>query len=145
MLLLKKKFWKEFLDNFKESKWLILKYLIVGVYLIISGIIANRLQLNELTYFNAILTLSYIGEMISFGCSEGFGMFANLNIADPEKYRKYVKVGFAFSTIVNLVFTVLLCAFPDFVLKSWLGLDFEVDKVFYYLMIISFFISAILE
>lgn len=143
MLLLKKKFWKEFLDNFKESKWLILKYLIVGVYLIISGIIANRLQLNELTYFNAILTLSYIGEMISFGCSEGFGMFANLNIAEPEKYRKYVKVGFAFSTIVNLVFTLLLCAFPDFVLKSWLGLDFEVDKVFYYLMIISFFISAV--
>ncbi len=145
MILLKKKFWKEFIANFKESKWLIIKYLVVGIYLIVSGIIANRLKLNELTYFNAILTLSYIGEMISFGCSEGFGMFANLNIADPEKYRKYIKIGFAFSLVVNLVFTLILCAFPTFVLKSWLALDFEVDLLFYYLMLISFFISAIAQ
>ena len=145
MILLKKKFWKEFVANFKESKWLIIKYLVVGIYLVISGIIANRLQLNELTYFNAILTLSYIGEMISFGCSEGFGMFANLNITDPEKYRKYIKIGFVFSVVVNLIFTIILCVFPTFVLKSWLALDFEVDLYFYYLMLISFFISAVAQ
>ncbi|MBE5738801.1 MAG: hypothetical protein E7354_03660 [Clostridiales bacterium] len=145
MLLFKKKFWKEFFANFRDSKWLLIRYLVVGIYLIVSGIIANRLELNELTYFNAVITLSYIGEMISFGCSEGFGMFANLNIENPDKYRKFIKAGFTFSTIVNLLFTVLLCVLPNFVIRTWLGLEFEVDKLFYFIMLVSFFISAVAQ
>ncbi len=143
MTILRKDFWKEFFAIFRESGWLIVRYLILGIYLIVTGIVANRLHLQELTYFNAVITLSYIGEMVSFGCSEGFGMFANLNIHADKNYGKYVKLGFIFSTLVSLVITILMFILSDFVLFAWLKLDFELDRTFYYMMLVAFFISAV--
>ena len=52
-------FWKYFFNTIKESKWLLLRYFIVGIYLIIVGIIANRLNINELTYYNSMITLCF--------------------------------------------------------------------------------------
>ena len=87
--MLNKKFWKYFWDTLKESRWLLLKYIIVGVYLIVVGFISNRLQLQDLTYYNAMITLMFFGEMIAFGFCEGFGIYINQHINEPEKSKKY--------------------------------------------------------
>ena len=135
--MFKKDFWKYFINTFKESKWLLLRYIIVGCYLIVVGIIANRLNLQDLTYYNSILTLSYFVEMIAFGCSEGFGIFVNQHNAEPEVSKRYAKLGFYFTMLLSIVFIIGIGAMPNVILHNILSLDFEVDLTFYYLMLIS--------
>lgn len=138
-----KKFWKYFFNTLKESKWLLLRYFIVGIYLIVVGIISNRLKLNDLTYYNSMITLMFAVEMISFAFNEGFGIYINQHINEPEKSKKYAKIGFYFTTTITIVFLSILAFFPNFILKQVLNLNFEVNLTFYYLMIVSMFFNAI--
>ena len=107
------------------------------------GIIANRLQLNDLTYYNSMITLMFAAEMISFAFNEGFGIYINQHINEPEKSKKYAKIGFYFTTTITIVFLSLLACFPNFILKQILNLDFEVNLTFYYIMIVAMFFDAI--
>ena len=141
--MLNKSFWKYFWNTLKESKWLLIKYFIVGLYLIITGIIANRLNLNDLTYYNAMMTVLFFGEMIAFGFCEGFGIYINQNINEPEKSKNYAKLGFLFVSIYAFVITLILSIFPDFILNNVLNLNFKTDLIFYYLMIAVMFINTI--
>ena len=135
--MFKKEFWKYFFNTFKESKWLLVRYVVIGIYLIVVGIIANKLQLHDLTYYNSIITLAYFAEMIAFGCSEGFGIYVNQHAHEPKISRKYAKVGFYVTILVVLIFVVLLGAMPNVILKNILHLDFEVNLWFYYIMLIA--------
>lgn len=138
-----KSFWKYFISTIKESKWLLIKYIIVGLYLIITGIIANRLNLNDLTYYNAMMTVLFLGEMIAFGFSEGFGIYINQNINEPEKSKNYAKIGFVFVSIYAIFITTIFAIFPKFILKNILNLEFDVSLTFYYLMVAVMFFNTI--
>lgn len=138
-----KNYWKYFWNTIKESKWLLLKYLIVGIYLIVVGIIANRLHLDSLTYYNSMITLCYFGEMIAFGFIEGFGIYINQHISESEKSKKYAKIGFYFTTALISVVIILLAIFPNFIIKNILNLDFEVNLAFYYLMLVVMFVETL--
>ena len=138
-----KNFWKYFWNTLKESKWLLIKYFIIGLYLIAVGIIANRLNLKDLTYYNAMMTVMFFGEMIAFGFSEGFGIYINQNINDPEKSKNYAKIGFYFSTAYAVLITTIFSIFPNFILKNILNLDFDVNLTFYYIMIVVLFLNTI--
>ena len=140
-----KKFWKYFFNTFKESKWLLIRYLIVGVFLIIVGVVTNRLQLNNLTYYNSMMTLCFFAEMLGFGFVEGFGIYINQHFEDQNKSKKYAQLGFVFTVIFSLIFIAILCSTPSFIINTVLGLDFKVDYSFYYLMILSMFVSALLH
>jgi len=136
-------FWKYFWNTLKESRWLLLKYFIVGVYLIVSSIISNKLSLNNLTYFNAMITLCYFGEMIAFGFAEGFGIYINQKIHDLETSKKYAKLGLYFTVFSVLIVCILFAIFPTFILKTVLGLTFELDLIFYYIMLFVICIMTI--
>lgn len=137
----KNTFLKYFISTLKEAKFLIIKYVIVGLYLIVSGVVTNRLNLNNLTYYNAIITLSFFAEMIGFGFIEGFGIYINQNIQDKEKSKNYAKIGFYWTIVFSLLFIILLACFPNFIIKDVLSIDFNVEYSFYYLMVISIFLS----
>lgn len=137
------KFWKYFWNTIKESKWLLLRYFIVGVYLIVIGIIANRLNINDLTYYNSMLTLCYFGEMIAFGFSEGFGIYINQHISEPNRAKKYAKIGLYFTMGFTIIVATLFAIFPNFIITNVLNLDFAVNLTFYYLMIINLVIMTI--
>jgi len=139
----KTKFWNYFWNTIKESKWLLLRFLVVGLYLIIVGIIANRLNLNDLTFYNSMLTLCYLGEMIAFGFSEGFGIYINQHISELDKSKKYAKLGLYFTFGLMLAIAILFACLPNFVVKNILNLDFEVNLVFYYLMIVAMIFMTI--
>lgn len=141
----KNTFLKYFISTLKEAKFLIIKYVIVGLYLIVSGVVTNRLNLNNLTYYNAIITLSFFAEMIGFGFIEGFGIYINQNIQDKEKSKNYAKIGFYWTIIFSLLFIILLACFPNFIIKDVLSIDFKVEYSFYYLMVISIFLSSLLN
>lgn len=140
--MFKKDFWKYFINTFKESKWLFVRYVVVGLYLIVVGIIANKLNLHDLTYYNSIITLSYFVEMIAFGCSEGFGIFVNQHSSNPEKSKKYAKLGFYFTVLLAIIFVVGIGAVPNVILNNILNLDFEVNLSFYYLMLVAMVFQA---
>lgn len=142
-ILFTKDFWKSFINNFKQSRWMLVRYLVVGIYLIVSSIFANRLDLPELTYFNAMLTFSYIGEMIAFGFSEGYGMYLNQNIDDEGKVRNYARVGFIFAIGISLVVMVLSMIFSDVIMTRFFGLSAGLDKTFYYLMCGYLFLECV--
>lgn len=136
-------FWKYFFNTIKESKWLLLRYFIVGIYLIIVGIVANRLNINELTYYNSMITLCFFGEMMAFGFSEGFGIYINQKIADLDKAKKYAKMGLYFTFGLVFVVAIIFAIFPSFILKTILNLDFEVNLSFYYIMLVAMVIMSV--
>lgn len=108
------------------------------------GVITNKLAINELTFYNSIMTLCFFAEMFGFGFIEGFGIYINQNINNPEKSKKYARIGFCWISIFAFLFVLILCLFPNFIIKKLLGLTFEVNLTFYYLMVIGIFFSALL-
>ena len=138
-----KKFWNYFWNTLKESKWLLLRYFLMGVYLTIVGIISNRLKLNYLTYYNAMITMLFFGEMIAFGFLEGFGIYINQNITDKDKSKKYTKCGFYFTIITTLILILILAIFPNFILTNIFNLTFEYDTAFYYIMLVVLFFNTL--
>lgn len=139
----KNKFWKYFGNTIKESKWLLLGFFLEGIFLFIVGIITNKLQLDDLTFYNAMITICYLGEMISFGFSEGFGIYINQNIKDKDCAKKFAKIGlyftFGFISILAIVFIIA----SRFITKNILNLDFEINYTFYVLMVICMVIVSI--
>lgn len=136
-------FWKNFFNTLKESKWLLLRYFLTGIFLIIIGIIANKLNLNDLTYYNSLITLIFFGEMISFGFSEGFGIYINQNINDKQKAQNYAKLGLYFTLFLSVILISMLAIFPNFIITNILNIDFEVDLAFYFIMLVAMFIDTI--
>lgn len=138
-----KSFWKYFWDTLKHSRWLLFRYFIVGVYLIVVGIIANRLQLNHLTYYNSMITMLFFGEMISFGFIEGFGIYINQHINEIDKSKRYAKCGFYFTLALLTLTTIIFASFPNFILKNVFNLKFDYDLTFYYIMVAVMFFDSV--
>lgn len=136
-------FWQYFKNTINESKWLLLRYFIVGIYLIVVGVIANRLGLQDLTYYNSMLTICFLGEMIAFGFSEGFGMYINQKISNENRAKSYAKMGLYFTLGLVLIVVVVLACFPNFIIKNFLNLDFKVNLTFYYLMLVAMIFMTI--
>ncbi len=113
-----------------------LRYFVVGVYLIVVGIIANRFGLNDLTYYNSMITMCFLGEMVAFGFNEGFGIYINQNISDLNVSKKYAKLGFRFTIGFVLVIALIFAIFPNFILTNIFNLNFDLNLSFYYLMIV---------
>lgn len=138
----KKDFWKYFINTFKSGNYLLLKYLLSSILYIIISVVSNLLQVKELTYLNAFLSLAYFSTMISFGISGGIFVFVNQNIESKENVSKYVRCGYELNLIVSTVFTALLVAFPRFFMEQITGYAPD-DYTFYYLMCVYFLISCI--
>lgn len=118
--MFRKEFWKYFKDTYKSAKWLVVRYLIVAVYLTVSSIIANKMSLNNLTYFNAIIGLATFGNLLSFGISNGVGIFINQNIHNKDKVSYYTKVGMYLNFVFSFICVIMLLVFINrFCMVCW--------------------------
>lgn len=142
--MFKKEFWKYFINVYKESKYLIIGYLLAAIYLTITSVIANKMNLINLTYFNSVIGLVFFGEIISFGLGQGIGLFVNQNIKDEEKVSNYVKIGMYINFILSFLFVILLAIFYKFVLHSVFELQPGIDYRFYFMMLGYIFIDCLL-
>lgn len=143
--MFKKDFWKYFIKTYAEAKWLVLRYLIVAIYLTVSSIIANKMNLENLTYFNAIIAISYFADLIGFGVSNGVGIYINQNINNKEKVDYYIKLGLYINFIVSIIFVIILasCYYP--ILHLLLGLSKNIKYSFYFIMLIYIFMLCTLN
>ncbi len=140
--MLKKEFWIYFFKTYKSAKWVLLKYLILAVYLTISSILANTMNINDLTYFNAILSIAYFCDIIAFGISNGVSVYINQNIKDEKIVTRYIKVGLYLNFFCSIIFVIILasCYYP--VLHGLLALPTTIDYKFYFVMLIYMFFST---
>lgn len=137
-----KKFFANFWDAFKESKFLIIKYVAVAVLYSIISILSNLLGVEELTYLNAFLSIYAFASIIAFGVSNGIAIFMNQNYGSNYKVRKYAKVGFEINLAFSVVSTVILACFPKFFIE--ILMDYHPQSyTFYYIMCGYFFLSCI--
>lgn len=137
-----KKFFANFWDAFKESKFLIIKYVAVAVLYSIISILSNLLGVEELTYLNAFLSIYAFASIIAFGVSNGIAIFMNQNYGSNYKVRKYAKVGFEINLAFAVVSTVVLASFPKFFIE--ILMDYHPQSyTFYYIMCGYFFLSCI--
>ena len=137
-----KGFLRYFTGTLKESKFLLLKYIIVALLYSAISILANLLGVSELTYLNAFLSLYAFSSIIAFGISNGISVFMNQNIGSKFKVRKYAKIGFEINIIFSLFATILLVLFPKFFMEILMDYTPE-NYTFYYIMCIYFFLSCI--
>ena len=142
--MFKKEFWKYFFNSYKNAKWLLLRYIIIAIYSTVSMVLANTLQITYLTYFNAVLTLSAISEIIAFGISNSVGVYINQNISNDRKVNHYIKVGFQLNLIFAFIITIIFVAGKDLILKYMFGINESVNDVFYYIMMTYNFFQCIL-
>ena len=137
-----KKFFANFWEVFKESKFLIIKYVAVAVLYSIISILSNLLGVEELTYLNAFLSIYAFSSIIAFGVSNGIAIFMNQNYGSNYKVRKYAKVGFEINLAFSVVSTVILACFPKFFIE--ILMDYHPQSyTFYYIMCGYFFLSCI--
>lgn len=137
-----KSFFANFWDAFKESKFLIIKYVAVAVLYSIISILSNLLGVEELTYLNAFLSIYAFASIIAFGVSNGIAIFMNQNYGSNYKVRKYAKVGFEINLAFSVVSTVILACFPKFFIE--ILMDYHPQSyTFYYIMCGYFFLSCI--
>ena len=92
--VLKIGFWKYIKQVFVEGKMLFIKYVCLAVLSTIISVIANRLDIPSLTYFNAVLSVSYFATIIAYGISNGVGVYINQNFKNEKKVNKYAQIGF---------------------------------------------------
>ena len=64
-----KDFFSYFWQTIKKAKYLIIKGVVIAVLYTVISVLANLLEVEELTYLNALLALNYSASMISFGVS----------------------------------------------------------------------------
>lgn len=140
----KKDFWGYFIRTFKSGKYLLVRYLLSSVLYIVITVISNLLEVKELTYLNAFLSLNYFSAMLSFGVSGGILVFVNQNIDSKDRVSKYVRSGSELNLIISTIFTIFLVAFPRFFMETITGYVPD-DYTFYYIMCVYFFISCIYE
>lgn len=133
-----KYFWK----TFKEGKYLLLKYLVTSILMIVVAVLSNLLGVKELTYLNAFLALNCFASLVSFGVSNGMNVLINQSIGSKFKVNKFAQVGFEINLIFLTLMTICLVAFPQFfmeVITSYLPTDYT----FYYIMCGYFFLSGL--
>ena len=145
MFIFTKDYWKYFFGTYKKAKWLVLRYIVVAVYLSVTSIIANKFNLTNLTYYNAIVTILTFADLIGYGTGNAFGLYINHNLNSQNKRENYAKAGLYTSTIVSFIFVLLLIVFKEFVLHTILGLEYGLDYTFYYIMLFVIFIRGIKE
>ena len=137
-----KDFWKYFIATYRDARWVLFRYIIVAVGALVVGIIANRMNLYNLTYFNAVLMLVYVADMVSWSICSATKYFANQNINDKQKVEQYLKFGALASMIIVVILVVVLLVFRDFVIHTFWGLPRGIDYTFYYLMVGGFLLLS---
>jgi Na+-driven multidrug efflux pump/FMN phosphatase YigB (HAD superfamily) len=137
-----KNFNKYFFQTFKTGKYLLIKYIGTAILMSVIAVLSNLLQVEELTYLNAVLAVDYFSNMISFGIYTGTNILANQNFSSKTYVRKFTGIGFKLAVFLNLLFVALLIAFPKFIMTSLTGF-FPNDYTFYYLMCGYAFLSGI--
>ncbi len=138
----KKGFVRYFKKTYKQSRVYLLRLLLSAILSIVITVLANLLEVKELTYLNAFLAIGYFSNMIAFGFSNGMNIFVNQNISSKEKVEKYSKIGFELTFAFSLVFTAFLIAFPKFFMETIGGYVPE-DYTFYYVMCGYFFLNCL--
>lgn len=144
MVLFKKDFWSYFGSSFKKSKWIIVRHIVIALYLTVSSIIANKMNLTNLTYFNSVFGLTYFSELIAFGIANGIGVYINHNIENKNKVNNYIKTGLYLHIISSFIWVVLLAVLYKPLLHGLLYLPQTIDYTFYFLMLIYCFLVSIL-
>ena len=66
-----KNFNKYFFQTFKTGKYLLIKYIGTAILMSVIAVLSNLLQVEDLTYLNAVLAVDYFSNMISFGIYTG--------------------------------------------------------------------------
>ena len=130
-----KDFWLYFFNTFKEAKWIIVRYLILSSGSLVVGVLANRMELLNLTYFSAVISLIFFAEMVAFAISGAVEYFTNQNIKNPEKVNNYIKIGFLSSIAFAVITAAVMLIFRDFILHNLLNLPTYIDYTFFYLMV----------
>ena len=133
-------FLRFFFDCFKEGRSLILKYIAAGITAATITIFANKLELDSITYFNAILSITAFTIILSFGVTSAVSIFVNHNNDNNER-KRYLKIGFLLTLFIATIVFFLLFIFKDFILLKMLNITIEAD-LFYYAMIIYFFFDC---
>ncbi len=140
--VLKIGFWKYIKQVFVEGKMLFIKYVCLAVLSTIISVIANRLDIPSLTYFNAVLSVSYFATIIAYGISNGVGVYINQNFKNEKKVNKYAQIGFVLCLFAGLLSVAVLLLFPQFILEKIMS--FKPDSyTFYYLMCIYFYLQCV--
>lgn len=119
----------------KQSINLMLKYFFVGIFWIVITVIANKFELHELTYFNAVFQIMILLSFIPFGIVSGLSVYVNQNIDDKEAIKKYIKLGFMMVFLLVAIFILLLLIFKDFVFKYLIVAEITDNYIFLYMMI----------
>lgn len=136
-------FWKYYFSTYKRAGSLILKGLVVALSYMVASIFANKMDIANITYFNAMFTVNYFGVMIGFGVGSGFAIHINHNYKDREKVSNYARLGFYFTAFFLLVMVGLLLIFRDFIINKFLGVDTGGNSTFYYLSVAFLFMYGI--
>lgn len=118
MALFKKDFWRYFGSTLLKSKYLILKSAIVAVMWIVISLFANKLDLTNLTIFNAMITIAMFFEWSSLGFGNAIVIFVNNYKQDKEKTKKLISNIFSLFLIFLVLLTVIVCVFKNFILKN---------------------------
>jgi len=129
----------------KLSVGLMLKYFFVGIFWIVITVIANRFELNELTYFNAIFQIMILLSVIPFGIVAGLSVFINQNIENQEAIKKYIKLGFIMVFILVSMFILVLLIFKDFVFSHLIVTEITDGYKFLYMMIPVIFLVIVCD
>lgn len=140
-----KDFFNYIKNIYKESAWLLCRFVILAVYLTVSSILANKMQLVELTYFNSMIVVASFASIIGFGISNGIGIFVNQNINDNQKIDNYITFGLKISIIFSFILTLLLMVFYKPLLHFVFNLPYTIDYTFYFIMIGYVFVYTINE
>lgn len=137
-----KEFFTYFWQTIKKAKYLIIKGVTIAVLYTVISVLANLLEVVQLTYLNALLALNYFASMISFGVSQGTKILVNQNISVKQRVEKSVKIGFELILILSTLTTALLVLFPKFIMVDVMGYT-PANYTFYYLMCVYFFLTCI--
>ena len=137
-----KDFFSYFWQTIKKAKYLIIKGVVIAILYTVISVLANLLEVKELTYLNALLALNYFASMISFGVSQGTKILVNQNISIKQRVEKSVKIGFELTLILSILTTALLVLFPKFIMVGVMGYT-PANYTFYYLMCVYFFLTCI--
>lgn len=138
-----KDFKKFCISTIKNSFYLMAKYIFAGIFFIVLTVFANKLDLNSLTYFNAILSILFFSEMFGFGICNCISVYINQNIDKKDKILGFVKSGFNVSLLVSIVFILIIILFKDFIFRHIIIVNINDNYLFLYIMIPVFFLNII--
>ncbi len=140
---LKTNFWRYFFKTLKKSSFLIINSGILAIYFILSAIFANKMDLDSLTFYNAMIAIGDFVLTFGYGIGLGVSLFINQNINNKEKKQAYIKLGLLLTFIFSLVFSAFLLIFKNNILESFIGIDAAENSNFYYYMIAFAFLNSI--